>query len=134
MELFVTVGIVIAFTLPVLFLLLSVTSVGYEDTSKAQAEASARTLADAVNLVYTQGPGAKRLMILNVPSSTEDISISGSEVVIKLNTASGEFEAASPIFAKIYRNEQQLGKHVGLFFVTVQTKSTGEVEVVETFK
>ena len=77
LELLVTVGIVMAFTVPVLFLLLSLTSVGYENTAKAQADASTRSLAETMNFVYAQGDGAKKVLLLNVPASTEEIYVAG---------------------------------------------------------
>ena len=42
-ELMVTLGVVLAFTIPVIFLLFSITSVGYENAAVAQADASARS-------------------------------------------------------------------------------------------
>ncbi|HIE56105.1 MAG TPA: hypothetical protein EYP90_13170, partial [Chromatiaceae bacterium] len=100
-ELLVTLGIVLAFTIPMLFLLLTVTSVGYENTSLAQAEASARSLSDSVNLVYGQGIGAKRVVLLNLPSNTNSIEIGENEVTITLTTSSGVFEASAPVFANV---------------------------------
>lgn len=129
-ELMVTVGVILAFTIPVLFLLLSMTSVGYEDTAKAQADASARTLADTMNSVYAQGDGAQRALLLNVPASTESITASGNEVVVKINTAAGTFDAPAPTIAKIRYNTQALGKKSGLFRVIVRNVN-GEVELVE---
>ena len=127
LELLVTVGIVIAFTLPVLFLLLSFTSIGYEDTTKAQADAAARTLADAMNSVYSQGPGAKKTVLLNVPASTQDISASDGEVVVRIRTSGGTFEAVSPTFARIGA-DAELGMKTGLFVIVVENVD-GKVEL-----
>lgn len=127
LELLVTVGIVIAFTLPVLFLLLSFTSIGYEDTTKAQADAAARTLADAMNSVYAQGPGAQKTILLNVPASTQDISASDGEVVVRIRTSGGAFEAVSPTFAQIGA-DAELGMKSGLFVVVVENVN-GKVEL-----
>ena len=131
LELLVTVGIVVAFTIPVLFLLLSATSIGYDDTAKAQADASSRSLSDTMNSVYSQGPGAKRVILLNVPSSTEEIYSSGGEVVVRIRTGSGEFEAASPTIAQVAGGSQTLEEKTGLFMLTVQTNDQGEVELIE---
>ncbi len=100
-ELLITLGVVLAFTIPVLFLMFTVTSVGYEDTAVAQADASARSLADSINLVYGQGVGAKRVILLNLPAATESISIDDGEVVVSLMTSSGEFDAVAPTFAAV---------------------------------
>ena len=131
LELLVTVGIVVAFTIPVLFLLLSATSIGYDDTAKAQADASARSLSDTMNSVYSQGPGAKRVILLNVPSSTEEIYSADGEVIVRIRTGAGDFEAASPTIAQVAGGSQTLEDKTGLFMLTVQTNDQGEVELVE---
>lgn len=130
-ELLITVGVVIAFTIPVLLLLLSVSSVGYEDSTKAQADASARTVADAMNTLYAQGPGAQREMLLNVPPSTQEIYAADGEVVVKIRTSGGAFEAASPTIATISPGSRTLSGKTGLFKVIIRTNSRGEVELVD---
>jgi len=127
LELLITIGIVLAFTIPVLFLLLSFTSIGYEDTTKAQADAAARTLADAMNSVYSQGDGAKKTILLNVPASTEEVYASDGEVVVRIRTSGGPFEAVSPTFAEI-RSDGRLGMKSGLFVVVVENVD-GKVEL-----
>jgi|GEM_PF-936845 len=141
-ELLVSFGVVLAFTVPVLFLLLSFTSIGYEDASKAQADATARTLADTMNGVYSQGPGAQRLILLNTPVSTQQIyaipspSGTGGEVVVQIQTSTGTFEAVAPTIATISDNYANLTRNVdgpitGLFEVNVSAvnTATGVVEV-----
>ena len=130
-ELLVTVGVILAFTIPVLFLMLSMTSVGYEDTAKAQADAAARTLADTINSVYSQGPGAQRSLLLNVPATTENIAVINSEVVVKIRTGKGSFEAAAPTIGKMSPDltKSNLGKKNGLFKIIVHTNDQGEVEL-----
>jgi hypothetical protein len=130
LELLITVGVVFAFTIPVLFLLFSITSVGYEDTARAQADASARSLADSVNLVYAEGSGAQRVLLLNVPASTEDIYVSSSEAVVRIKTSSGEFDAASPIIARVAGGPDgmHIGKISGLIEVVVRNNNN-EVEL-----
>ncbi len=129
LELLVTIGVVIAFTIPVLFLLLSVSSLGYEDTAKAQADATARTLADTMNTVYAQGPGAQREVLLNVPPQTETLYASAGEVVVRIKTSSGMFEAATPTIAKIGPGSEAISGKGGLFKVLVKANSNGEVEI-----
>lgn len=131
LELLVTVGIVIAFTIPVLFLMLSVTSMGYEDTTRAQADAASRTLTDTMNSVYAMGPGAKKTVLLNVPAATEEVYAEDGEVVVSIRTSAGTYDAASPTIAEISGTRESLGKKTGLFVVNVQTNAAGEVELVE---
>jgi len=101
LELLVTIGIVLAFTVPVVFLLLSVTSAGYENTSKSQADASARALAETMDFVYSQGSSAQREVLLNVPATTQSISASAGEVVVRIKTTGGTYDAAAPTIANI---------------------------------
>ncbi|MBI5046633.1 hypothetical protein HZC07_02780 [Candidatus Micrarchaeota archaeon] len=128
MEVFITIGIVIAFTIPVLFLLLSVTSVGYENTAIAQADASARSLADSLNFVYYQGPGAKRTVLLNLPPNTERVVVTAGEATVTIRTRAGEFDAVAPTFAKISSRTQQVSG-TGLVSFVIQNNN-GEVEIV----
>ena len=135
LELLVTVGVVIAFTIPVLFLLLSVSSIGYEDTAKAEADAAARTLADTMNTVYaqgySQGVGAHREVLLNVPPATEAISASGGEVIVRIKTSGGSFDAVAPTIAKIGASSRTISNKGGLFKVVVRTNPAGEVELID---
>lgn len=131
LELMVTVGVVIAFTLPVLFLLLSVSSIGYEDTAKAQADASARTLADTMNTVYAMGPGAQRDILLNVPPSTEAVYASSGEAVVRIKVSAGTHDASAPTIARVGSLSKTFTKKGGLFKLIVRANSNGEVELVE---
>jgi uncharacterized protein (UPF0333 family) len=134
LEVLVTVGIILAFTIPVLFLLLSLTSVGYEKTALAQADASARSLADTMNFVYAQGPGARKLLLLNVPASTQEVYVANGEAVVRIKTASGTADSVSPTFAKIVGAKQTTrnpvtGQKTGLFVIIVENQG-GEVKFV----
>ncbi len=133
LEVLVTFGIILAFTVPVLFLLLSLTSVGYEKTATAQADASARSLADTMNFVYSQGPGAKKALLLNVPASTLEVYAAGGEAVVSIKSASGTQDLVSPTFAKIAGGRQTTrdpikGQAAGLFVVLVENDG-GEVKL-----
>jgi uncharacterized protein (UPF0333 family) len=134
LEVLVTVGIVLAFTIPVLFLLLSLTSVGYEKTATAQADASARSLADTMNFVYSQGPGAKKSLLLNVPASTQEVYAANGEAVVRIKTASGTVDAVSPTFAAISGTRQTTrtatGQKTGLFIISVENDD-GKVKLLE---
>jgi hypothetical protein len=131
LELLVTISVVLAFTVPVLFLILSISSVGYEDTAKAQADASARTLADAMTSLYAQGKGAERQILMNVPPSTESISASEGEVVVRIRTSGGGFDAVSPTIARISPASATILNKGGLFMVVLRTNDNGEVELID---
>ena len=129
MELFITIGIVLAFTVPVLFLLFSINSIGYENTAKAQAEASSRSLAEAADFVYAQGNGAKRVVVLNLPSTTQSVEAKNGEVIVTIKTSAGYFEAVSPTIAHISNKNyyhQDLTAKSGLLPITLENNH-GEV-------
>jgi uncharacterized protein (UPF0333 family) len=128
LELMVTLGVVIAFTIPVVFLLLSVSSVNHEKAMKDQADAASRSLADSINVVYSQGAGAKRVVLLNSPASTKDITISGGEVVVRVSTSAGDYDAASPIFAQMNSNTVTISQRTGLFALSLDNVG-GKVNV-----
>lgn len=112
LELLITLGVVVAFTIPVLFLLLSVTSAGQENAAKDQADATARSLAESINTIYAQGQGAKRVVLLNAPSNTEEITIKDNEVTVRIKVSEGTYEGVAPFFADI---KQDFGtKEAGL--------------------
>jgi uncharacterized protein (UPF0333 family) len=131
LELLITLGVVIAFTVPVIFLLLSVSSVGYESAAKDQADATARTLADSINTVYAQGPGAKRIVLVNSPSATEKIEIDKNEVAVSIKLSEGIYEGVSPIFANVSSKtipEKGEPRKSGLYEITLVNKG-GQVVV-----
>lgn len=129
LELLVTVGIVLAFTIPVLFLMLSVTSVGYEDTTKAQADASAMALSDTMNSVYAQGNGAQHTVLLNLPVTTQQITATNNEVVVTIKTTAGNYDAASPTIAQMPAGGSLIKGKSGLFLVIVKN-ANNKVELV----
>ena len=104
LELLITLGVVVAFTIPVLFLLLSVSSAGAENAAKDQADATARSLAESINTVYAQGEGAKRLVLMNAPSNTEKITIMDNEVTVKIRISDGTYDGVAPFFANITKD------------------------------
>ncbi len=127
MELLVTLGVILAFTIPVILLLFTITQIGYEDTAKAQADATAKTLAETMNFVYGQVAGAKRDIVLNAPPSTESITVSNGEVIVKIKTAEGYYEGVYPTFAKV-GSIRPIEKRTGLFIVEVKNVE-GKVDI-----
>lgn len=130
LELLTTLGIVVAFTVPVLFLLLSVSSAGYEDTAKDQADATARSLADSINIVYAQGDGARREVLLNTPSSTESVEVTGNEVIVRIRVSEGPYEGVSPIFANISSSFRPKDPRAGLYPIVLENEK-GKVKISE---
>ncbi len=120
MELLVTFGVVVAFSLPILFLIYSISSVGYEDTAKAQADASARNLADSINLIYSQGNGAKNTVLLNLPATTQSILVGKGEVTVRIKTSKGMFDSVSPIIAYSDSTQTVASRKSGLYRLSLE--------------
>jgi uncharacterized protein (UPF0333 family) len=104
-ELLVTIGVVLAFTIPIIFLLFSLSQFGLENAAVAQAEGASKKISDNLNEVFSQGPQSKRSILVNLPSSTQSVNVSGRQVVVTIKTSSGIYDAASPIFAKVSNTE-----------------------------
>lgn len=127
-ELLTTFGIVVAFTFPVLLLLLAVTQYGHENASMAQADATVRILADSIDSVYFEGVGAKKTVLLNLPSGTKSLQIKKNEIVLDLSTSSGQYQAATPFSGVIAAEYTETDKS-GLLTVTLQTNELGKVQI-----
>lgn len=125
-EFVVTLGMVLLFAIPVIFLLFSISQLGYEDSTLAQADASSRTLAETINFVYSQGDGAKRVVLLSTPPSTQSIVI-GKEVSVTIATSRGPYTASAPIFGQA---EPTTIRKSGLFPIEVRN-SGNRVSVKE---
>jgi hypothetical protein len=128
-EFLVTLGILLAFTVPVLLLMFVVSQMGYEETTMSQADASARTLSETINSVYSQGVGAKRVVLLNTPPSTKEISVGNYEVSVSIATSKGNYDGVSPTFANV--RQKTIIKKAGLFSLVVEAKKSGDKVVVE---
>jgi len=127
METLVTLGMVLAFTVPLILLLFSFTSVNHEETTMAQADASARALSDSLNIVWAQGQGAKRSLLLNLPSSTEEVMLvsasggPGGEAVVRIKTSEGHYDASAPTIARVMSTHVSSGS--GLTEVIVSNEN-----------
>ena len=126
-ELLVTFGVVLAFTIPVIFLLFSVSSLGYGDMTKSQADATARVLADNINIVYGMGNGTKHVLLVNAPASTENITVSSKEVGVRVKLGDSYYDGSAPIFAEILK-PVVLDSKSSLFSVNI-TNYNGKVVV-----
>ncbi|MGC8899145.1 MAG: hypothetical protein ACP5KP_01340 [Candidatus Micrarchaeia archaeon] len=82
-ELLITVGIFLVLTIPVVFLMLSYSSVKLENMEEMQARAIARKLGESVNEVFATCP-AKKTLVLKIPNNVEYIEINQNEAVVKI--------------------------------------------------
>jgi hypothetical protein len=91
-ETLVTVGVMLAFTLPIVLLMLSASNLRLEDTSLLHGQATVQQISDTINEVYLQGPGAKRTMLIEMPATSKSLNISNRQVVMSLTSNGGEHE------------------------------------------
>lgn len=82
-ELLITVGIFLVLTIPVVFLMLSYSSVKLENMEEMQARAIARKLGENTNEVYATCP-AKKTIVIKIPNNVEHIRIDQNEAVVKI--------------------------------------------------
>ena len=85
-----------------------------------------------MDFVYSQGPGAQREVLLNVPAATQSIVASsgpsGGEVVVSITTTGGTYDAAAPTIAHI--SSVSIGKKSGLVTLDI-INNGGEVVLRE---
>lgn len=98
-EMLVTVATLLAFSVPIVLLALSSSNIRLEDLSLFHGRSTVQQLSDSINEVYLQGEGAKRSIILDLPSNTKNLTISGNTVTLLLSTTSGQYEISHPILA-----------------------------------
>ncbi len=85
-EMLATIGIVLAFTLPIIFFFLTASHYKLDILSELQAQAVVTTLGDGINKVYTEGPGSFKTILVNIPSSTQKLEIKNKQVILTLDS------------------------------------------------
>jgi len=100
-EMLVTIGMVLIFIIPILLLLLVVAQLRFESLSEVQGNSAIRIIADSVNEIYIEGPGATKVVVVNLPTNTKNLTITENEVIITLETRSGENQLVVPFFGEV---------------------------------
>ncbi len=95
-EMLATVGMVLAFTLPIIFFFLTASQYKLDILSELQAQAVVTTLGDAINKVYTEGPGSFKTILINIPPSTQKLEIKNKQIILTLDNGEG---ITYPLFA-----------------------------------
>lgn len=95
-ELLVSVGIAIAFIIPLVLLFSSSSSTKATELSKMQAKALAQQIADESAQVWYMGSGAKRTVFLNYPNNLANITVNGTQAIV---TIFGEGGAKSELIS-----------------------------------
>lgn len=133
MEMLITVGMMLAFVVPISLLLLTTSGQNFEEVSKHQAQVTVQKIAHAVNTVYLEGEGSSKNVLLNIPSNTKSLEIRSSEVLLILNTAQGEYEVTYPLIPESVEVKDLDGKITlrGLSWILVKNIGDNKVEVYE---
>jgi hypothetical protein len=105
-EMLATVGLVMLLLVPILILLLVGAQVRFEDLASVQASASARVMSDSINEVWVEGQGSSKVAVVNLPSSLEEISFTGNEVVLTLRSGGAQTQVTYPYFGKLADDDQ----------------------------
>ena len=134
-EMLATVGIVLLLLIPILFLLLVGAQVRFESLSHIQAASASRLLADSINEVYLEGDGATKVALINLPSNTKSVAFSENEVILTIETSSGESEITYPFFGKLSADSQDLKieNRRGIMPVTFTVITESQDPVVEIY-
>ena len=133
----VTLGMVLIFIIPILLLLLVGAQIRFESLSEVQASSAIRIIADSINEVYVEGPGASKIAVVNFPSNTKNISIHNNEVTLTLETRSGNMDITTTYFGNVsdsspaYITTEGDRPPVGLYPLKFMADTDGRVEITQ---
>ena len=134
-ETLVTIGMILVFVTPILLVLLVGAQAEFESLSHVQASSAVRIIADSINEVYLEGPGASKLVIVNIPSNAESLNISNNEVTLMLQTRYGYTDITTSYFGDTNETSQEIvatsGKApMGLYPMKFETDENGKVVIM----
>lgn len=121
-EMLVSVATLLAYTIPLVLLLFSLTQLRLEDISISSGRATVQQLSDTINEVHLQGAHAKRSLILDLPSNSQNLSVSGNSIILRLSTTSGPYEISHPVLANV--SDFSISSRSGLINIIVKTNGT----------
>ncbi|MDD5336853.1 MAG: hypothetical protein PHS02_00025 [Candidatus ainarchaeum sp.] len=99
LETLVTVSALLVFSVPVVLLVLSASALRLEDLSVFQGQTSVQQLSDSINEVYLQGNGSSRSILVQLPSNTRNLTVSGNSLTLYLSTQNGVYALSHPLLA-----------------------------------
>ena len=94
-------ALAMGFAIPVWIYIGSLQQTTGEELSLSYAKNAVNQIAGAADLVYTQGPPAKVMLSVYVPSRVQDINISGKYVNFRLQTSGGVSDVFSSSVANL---------------------------------
>lgn len=100
-EMLVSLAALLAFSVPVVLLVLSSSQLRLEDLSVFHGRTSVQQLSDAINEVYLEGAGSQRTLLVELPSNTQNLTFSGNTVTLYLSTQNGVYQISHPVFAAV---------------------------------
>ncbi|MEM4272427.1 MAG: hypothetical protein QXH30_02460, partial [Candidatus Bilamarchaeaceae archaeon] len=100
-EMLVTIGMVLLFIVPILLLLLVVAQLRFESLSEVQGASAIGVISDSINEVCIEGPAATKVVVVNLPTNTKNLTITKNEVILTLETRSGQNELVAPFFGEV---------------------------------
>lgn len=127
-ESFVTIAVLIAFTVPIILLILFFSSFKLEDLSLFHGKSTLQYLSDNINKIYLEGNGAKRTLLIDLPSNTQELIFSNNKITLILSTSNGVYEVSEPVFANI-KDVSIYDKSGQVFLIIKMNDSTVEVDV-----
>ena len=134
-----TVGLILVLLIPILLLIVVGAQIRFESLSTVQASSAARAAADSVNEVWIQGPNAAKGILVNLPSNTKSMEFRENEVVLVLQTQTGDTQVSYNFFGELAEPSPNLGLaddvylnitgKKGLTALEFRTDNTGRVVV-----
>ncbi len=121
-EMLVTVATMLAYSIPIILMVFSMSTLRLEDTAILHATATVQQLADTINDVYLQGSPAKRSILIDLPSSTRNLTVSGNTVTLYMYSSGGPYEISHPIIANA--TDFSISGKSGLMPLTVRMNGT----------
>ena len=129
-ELLVSVGAFLLFMVPMVFLMLSASQGGLETLSVYSSRNVVQSLSDNLNEVYLQGDGAKRSIILDIPTNARKIYVGNHTATISIMTSSGIYEVSHPFFANVSEfNISSSTRSISGLTAVILTMNNGKVEI-----
>ena len=133
-ETLVTIGMILIFVIPILLLLLVGAQAKFESLSYVQGSSAIRIIADSINEVYLEGPAASKVVLINLPSNSKNLSISNNEVVLTIETRSGPSDITTAYFGNMSDSEIEIVSNkrapMGLYPMKFWVDDEGKVVIV----
>lgn len=134
-ETLVLAGFIIAFSVPIIFMLYAATNMRTEDVAMEQAGVTTKALVDEANELWVQGNGSARIVLVNFPDRLKNITVEGREIVFTLDTSKGPVDIVAVGFGNMTDESAPLGikekMGPGLHAVNMTNKWDGSGKRIE---